>query len=338
MELTERQTKVFKAIVDEFTATAEPVGSKRLQELLDFNCSSATLRNEMAALEEMGLLEKTHTSSGRIPSSLGYRYYVDHLMVKHLEPNVVSALQQVFDQRHASMEEVVKESCDILSQMTNLTTLALGPDSRYQRLQHISMIPLNEKSAVALFVTNTGHTENKVFHFNETVSMNDLTTCCNVLNDHLTGLPINEVVDEMKRLEPELAAKVARHEVLFEAFVSAFVKFASNQFYFSGKSNMLYQPEFADIEKLKQMMNILEDTSLWRKISADNERMLVRIGQDNSAVLNRDDVSVVASKFKINDGEEGQLMVVGPTRMPYNEIVALMEYMSRRIEEMFNDE
>ena len=338
MELTERQTKVFKAIVDEFTATAEPVGSKRLQELLDFNCSSATLRNEMAALEEMGLLEKTHTSSGRIPSSLGYRYYVDHLMVKHLEPIVVSALQQVFDQRHASMEEVVKASCDILSQMTNLTTLALGPDSRYQRLQHISMIPLNEKSAVALFVTNTGHTENKVFHFNETVSMNDLTTCCNVLNDHLTGLPINEVVDEMKRLEPELAAKVARHEVLFEAFVSAFVKFASNQFYFSGKSNMLYQPEFADIEKLKQMMNILEDTSLWRKISADNERMLVRIGQDNSAVLNRDDVSVVASKFKINDGEEGQLMVVGPTRMPYNEIVALMEYMSRRIEEMFNDE
>ena len=338
MELTERQTKVFKAIVDEFTATAEPVGSKRLQELLDFNCSSATLRNEMAALEEMGLLEKTHTSSGRIPSSLGYRYYVDHLMVKHLEPNVVSALQQVFDQRHASMEEVVKASCDILSQMTNLTTLALGPDSRYQRLQHISMIPLNEKSAVALFVTNTGHTENKVFHFNETVSMNDLTTCCNVLNDHLTGLPINEVVDEMKRLEPELATKVARHEVLFEAFVSAFVKFASNQFYFSGKSNMLYQPEFADIEKLKQMMNILEDTSLWRKISADNERMLVRIGQDNSAVLNRDDVSVVASKFKINDGEEGQLMVVGPTRMPYNEIVALMEYMSRRIEEMFNDE
>ena len=338
MELTERQTKVFKAIVDEFTATAEPVGSKRLQELLDFNCSSATLRNEMAALEEMGLLEKTHTSSGRIPSSLGYRYYVDHLMVKHLEPNVVSALQQVFDQRHASMEEVVKASCDILSQMRNLTTLALGPDSRYQRLQHISMIPLNEKSAVALFVTNTGHTENKVFHFNETVSMNDLTTCCNVLNDHLTGLPINEVVDEMKRLEPELATKVARHEVLFEAFVSAFVKFASNQFYFSGKSNMLYQPEFADIEKLKQMMNILEDTSLWRKISADNERMLVRIGQDNSAVLNRDDVSVVASKFKINDGEEGQLMVVGPTRMPYNEIVALMEYMSRRIEEMFNDE
>lgn len=338
MELSDRQIRVFKAIVDEFTATAEPVGSKRLLDLLDFNCSSATLRNEMAALEEMGLLEKTHTSSGRIPSSEGYRYYVDHLMVKHLEPNVVNALQQVFDQRHVSMEEVVKASCDILSQMTNLTTLALGPDSSYQRLQHISMIPLNEKSAVALFVTNTGHTENKVFHFDETVSMNDLTTCCNLLNEHLTGLPISEVVDAMKQLEPELAAKVTRHEVLFEAFVGAFVKFASNQFYFSGKSNMLYQPEFADIEKLKHMMNMLENTSLWRQISAENERMVVRIGNDNSAVLNRDDVSVVASKFKISDAEEGQLMIVGPTRMPYNEVVALMEYMSRRIEEMFKNE
>ena len=150
MELTNRQIKVFKTIVEEFTRTAEPVGSHTLMSLLDIKVSSATLRNEMAALEEMGLLEKTHTSSGRIPSSKGYRYYVDHLMVKHIEPNMMNALQTVFDARNSSMEEVVRQSCDILSQMTNLTSLALGPDSRYQSLQHISLIPLNEKSAVAI--------------------------------------------------------------------------------------------------------------------------------------------------------------------------------------------
>lgn len=338
MELTQRQIKVFKTIVEEFTRTAEPVGSHTLMNLLDFSVSSATLRNEMAALEEMGLLEKTHTSSGRIPSSKGYRYYVDHLMVKHIEPKMMNALQSIFDSRNISMEEVVRQSCDILSQMTNLTTVALGPDSRYQSLQHITLIPLNERSAVAIFVTNHGHTENKTFQFPYSVSMKDLTTCCDLLNERLVGVPLNEVVDRMMDLKPLLAANVQRHEMLFEAFVNAFVKFASDQVYFSGQSNMLYQPEFADIEKLKKMMNILEDSSLWREIASKNSGTMVRIGHDNANLLEVDDVSVVASKFKVHGEEEGQLMIVGPTRMPYNEVVALMEYVSRQIEEMFNDD
>ena len=338
MELTARQIKVFKTIVEEFTRTAEPVGSRTLMNLLDFNVSSATLRNEMAALEEMGLLEKTHTSSGRVPSTKGYRYYVDHLMVKHLEPKMMNALQTIFDSRNSSMEEVVRQSCDILSQMTNLTSMALGPDARYQTLQHISLIPLTEKSAVAIFVTNHGHTENKTFQFKESISMNDLTTACDLLNGKLVGIPLNEVVDRMIELQPLLAASVQRHEMLFEAFVNAFLKFANDQFYFSGQSNMLYQPEFADIEKLKKLMNILEDSSVWRKIATGNKGTTIRIGHDNSSYLNTDEVSVVTSNFKVHGKEEGQLMIVGPTRMPYNEVVALMEYVSRRIEEMFNDD
>lgn len=338
MELTGRQIHVFKTIVEEFTRSAEPVGSHTLMNLLDIKVSSATLRNEMAALEEMGLLEKTHTSSGRIPSTKGYRYYVDHLMVKHIEPKMMNALQTVFDSRNSSMEEVVKQSCDILSQMTTLTSVALGPDARYQSLQHISLIPLNEKSAVAIFVTNHGHTENKTFQFSEKVSMSDLTTCCDILNGKLIGVPLHEVVDRMVELQPLMAANVQRHEMLFEAFVNAFLKFASDQVYFSGQSNMLYQPEFADVEKLKKIMGILEDSSLWRKIASGNNGTVVRIGDDNSNLLNTDDVSVVASKFKVHGKDEGQLMLIGPTRMPYDEVVALMEYVSRRIEEMFNDD
>ena len=125
MLLTNRQIAIFKAIVDEFTKTAEPVGSKRLIDLLDFSCSSATIRNEMAALEEMGLLEKTHTSSGRIPSSKGYRFYVENLMEKQLDEGIKDSLQEVFRQRHFSMDEVVKKSCEILSQMTSLTSVVL---------------------------------------------------------------------------------------------------------------------------------------------------------------------------------------------------------------------
>ena len=198
MEITQRQKIIFKTIVEEFTRCAEPVGSKTLMELLDFPVSSATIRNEMATLEKLGLLEKTHTSSGRIPSQKGYRYYVEHLMEADLDASTKNALQQVFSERHYSLEEVVQKSCDILSHMTNLTSVVLGPDSRHQTLQHVQLIPINNQSAVAIIVTDQGHTENKVFQFGTDVSMQDIQNCTDLLNDQLVGTPIEDVVDKMK--------------------------------------------------------------------------------------------------------------------------------------------
>lgn len=337
--LTNRQILIFKTIVDEFTRTAEPVGSKTLMTLLDFPCSSATIRNEMVALEVEGLLEKTHTSSGRIPSSHGYRYYVENLMEKELDEGVKTSLQKVFKERHYSLDEIVKKSCDILSDMTNLTSVVLGPDSKCQRLQHVQLIPISDRSAVGIFMTDHGHTENKTFQFDEKVSVEDIQNCCTILNEKLSGTPISNVVERMQEIQPVLAAHITRHEVLFQAFVNAFVRFASDNVYYSGQSNMLYQPEFADIEKLKQLMSMLEDSSLWRQLANHDGDLMVRIGDDGgNEMIQLDDVAVVASKFKLNDDEEGQLMIVGPTRMQYNRVVALMEYMSKVIEEMYHEE
>lgn len=333
--LTQRQNVILQVIVDEFTRTAEPVGSKSLMQMLDFEVSSATLRNEMAKLEEVGLLEKTHTSSGRIPSSKGYRYYVENLMEKSLDPILENQLTTLFHERSYSSEEIIHKSCDILSQMTNLTTVVLGPETKLQTLEHIQLFPINEKSAVCVFITNHGHTENKTFHFDENVSLKDIQTCTNLLNDKLAGTPITDIVEKMDEIKPLLDAQIQRHEALFQAFVNAFVRFASDNVYTSGTSNMLYQPEFADIEKLRQLMKMLEDTSVWRQLGNSSDDIMVRIGESNE-VMPLEDVSVISSKFKIND-EEGQLMVVGPTRMPYNKIVALMEYMSKVIEEMYNE-
>lgn len=335
--LTQRQIAIFKAIVDEFTRTAEPVGSKTLMNLLDFQCSSATIRNEMAVLEDVGLLEKTHTSSGRIPSRKGYRFYVEHLMEKQLDSEVKYSLQQVFNERHYSMDEIVKKSCDILSQMTHLTSVVLGPESKYQTLQHIQLVPISSRSAVAIFITDHGHTENKTFHFDTDVSVKDLKTCTDLLNDKLSGTPIKDVVEKMQEIEPLLAAQVARHEVLFEAFVSAFMKFASDKVYCSGQSNMLYQPEFSDINKLREVMKVLEDSSLFRQLANHEGNVAIEIGGDNE-LIQVDDMAVVSSKFRLSDEEEGQLMIVGPTRMQYNRVVALMEYMSKVIEDLYRQE
>lgn len=335
--MSERQIRIFQLIIDEFTRTAEPVGSNRLKELLDFECSSATIRNEMAALEELELLEKTHTSSGRVPSSKGYRYYIEHLMVKEIDDSSKFALQSVFDNRTISIEETVKQTCEILSHMTNLTSVVLGPESHAQTLQKIELVPISDQSAVALIVTSHGHTENKTFKFNESVSIEDIKTCTEILNDKLVGTSIDEIPQKLIEIEPELAANVVRYQVLLQAFLQTFSEYLGENMYTSGKNNLLYVPEFAKIEKLQEVMKMLDDGSVFTKIGNPNRKITIEIGGENE-IIDVDDVAVVSSTFQIDDDSSGRLMVVGPTRMPYNKVVALTEYMSDLIEELYRGE
>ena len=334
MELTQRQKIIFKTIVERFTYCAEPVGSKSLMEWLDFPVSSATIRNEMATLEKQGLLVKTHTSSGRVPSQKGYRYYVENLMVTSSSEPIKDSLQQVFKQRHYSLEEVVQTSCSILSDMTHLTSVVLGPDSRHQALKHVQLIPINARNAVAIIVTDTGHTENKIFQFDMDISVEDLKKCTDLMNDQLVGTPINSVVDRLKEIEPLMASKVSRHEVLFEAFVDAFMCFATEKVAVSGRSNMLSQPEFCDVDRLKKLMKILEDSSLFRQWTDQENNVAISIDSKNE-VIQIGDCSVVTTKFHYTDHEEGQLMVVGPNRMQYSKVIAVMDCMSDIIEDVF---
>jgi len=329
--LTGRRIEIFKAIVEEFIATAEPVGSKTLVEKYHLSYSTATIRNEMMELENMGLIEKTHTSSGRVPSTEGYRYYVEHLMEQRVDENLALTVQSVFENQSLNIEEVIKKSCDILSQMTNLTSMVLGPDAQQQRLEHIKLFPVDERNAVAVFITDTGHTENRMFKFEEEISLQDIQSCCDILNDRLKGTLIKEIVQKMEQIEPILASSIKRHEILFRAFVEAFIKFASENIYLSGQSKLLYHPEFADIEKLKQMMSMLENSSMWRKI-AENEGSIMLKKSENSQLVWMNDMAVVSSKFRVTKDEEAQLMLVGPSRMDYDHVVSLMEYLTDVIE------
>ncbi len=334
MVLTNRQQLILKAIVEDFIQTAEPIGSKTLVEKYGLNYSSATIRNEMNYLENVGLLEKTHTSSGRVPSTNGYRFYVENLMNVELTDEEKYMLQTSFSM-DLPIEDVIQTSCDILSNMTNLTSLVLGPDANRQSLAHIKLFPLDERNAVAVIITDQGHTENKTFHFNENVTVEDLQNCTNILNDRLAGTPINEVVEKMTELKPILANSVKRHEALFAAFMQAFVRFASDNVYYSGASNMLYQPEFADVERMKDIMKMLENNNLWRSISETSTAVKVKSPETNSELIWMDDMAIVSSKFHLGD-EEGQLMVLGPSRMDYNRITSMLKFASSFIESKYN--
>jgi heat-inducible transcriptional repressor len=218
--------------------------------------------------------------------------------------------------------------------MTNLTSLVLGPDANKQSLAHIKLFPLNETSAVAVIITDQGHAENKTFYFADKVSVEDIKTCTSILNDYLVGTLINDVVDKLNEIKPILERSVKRHEILFNAFMQAFVKFASDNVYFSGATNMLYQPEFSDIEKLKEIMKMFDDSSLWRSIGNRESSVKVKSPDNKGELIWVNDVAIVSSIFNIGD-EEGKLMVVGPSRMNYNKIVSILDFATQFIESQY---
>ncbi len=336
MDLTLRQRTIFKVLVEQFTKTALPVGSKALIPLLDVPVSSATIRNEMAALEKEGLLEKTHTSSGRIPSQKGYRYYVENLMELHLDKDLEKTVRELFTRRHGSIEEVTGLCCAILSEMTHLTSMVFEPEHDRQTLRRISLIPINERQAVVVIITSSGHTEHRTFTFDQPISLSDLQDFVEILNNRLQGTKMSELTEKMEEIRPELGAAVSRNEILFEALISAFMGFAKkNEAKVYGRANMLCQPEFTHLPRLEELMRILENQSLFVKWTERPENISVPIGQRNE-LIQIGDCSVVSASFETSPGEKGQLMVIGPNRMPYGTVIALMDYLSEQIENMFS--
>lgn len=334
--LTSRQITIFKAIVDAFVETAEPVGSKYLLERYQLPYSSATIRNEMAALEEYGYLEKTHTSSGRVPSVAGYRYYVETMSDFKIEDTIKYQMQTIFSERGRTLNEVVQESCEMLSQLTHLTSIALGPDARNESLQNITIVPISNERVSVIIVTDMGHVENKTFILDGTYSYEDLISCVGVMNDMLIGTPINQVIIRLERdVKPIISARIQEHEVLFRAFLEAFVKFANKDVYFSGKENMLYQPEFNDVNKLRRLVSAFENSQMWQSIGlSEEEGITVKIGQP-LPITELEDVSVISGTFKTGVNSSGTISVIGPTRMPYEQVVSLVDYVSKNIEDLF---
>lgn len=332
--LTPRKIEIFKAIVKEFIQTAEPVGSKLLLEKYDIKYSSATIRNEMSELESLGLLEKTHTSSGRVPSSKGYRFYVEHFMENEIHVGIENVISEIFSDRKLSVEEAIRQSVNILTQMTSLTSMVLGPTSNSEKLKGVQLIPINDMSAMAIFITEGGHAEHRIFNFESKVPIEEMEACTQILNDRLIGTPLVEVIEKMEYIKPLLSQGMVRYEVLFEAFVNAFMKFAQDEIYYSGKDNMLYQPEFASIEKLRHLTDMLENSHVWQEMSQSHDNLRLKKGE-YSELMWVDDMAVISSSFFLEDDSEHKLMVVGPSRMEYGRVVSLVEFVTAMIESVY---
>ena len=245
-DVLDRQNKILKIIVEEYIKTAKPVGSKSICDKL--NCSSATVRNEMSYLEEIGYLEKTHTSSGRVPSELGYRYYVDNLMVpKELTGEEVLTLQTILGNSSLKLNDAITLSMEIISEMTNYTSLVLGNSSLESRLKKIEVVPINDNNLIAIIITDKGHIENKTIAVNENINPDEVRKMVDLINNLLVGTLIDEIGKKLEfEIKPIIGKYIKQQEAIYNMFYNAFneMAFKKDNYHFSGKNNILKAPEF----------------------------------------------------------------------------------------------
>ncbi len=328
--MNERQKILLKEIVESYIKDAHPVGSKALVQKL--KCSSATIRNEMSALEEMGYLEKTHTSSGRVPSEEGYKYYVDNIMKpKELNGEEMLKLQTIFSNNNLVLSDAIRECMAIISEITNYTSIVLGKDSEYNTLKQLNIIPIDDKKVVALLVASNGHVENKQVLIPDDVDVKEVVKVSEIINKQLIGTPIGEVPSKLEfEIKPRIAVIIKEYESVYSMFQNVFNDFAerNGNVFFGGRVNMLKQPEFDEVDKVKNIMEKLEDYEVVKRIESNDEGVNIYIGEESEFDK---DVTVVKTSYKAN-GEEGTLAIIGPTRMEYDKVVTLLEFLKSQIE------
>lgn len=337
--LTSRQIDILKVIISDFIDEAIPVGSKTLKSNHELPYSSATIRNEMAYLEEVGLLEKTHTSSGRIPSNQGYRYYVDYLLDEsELDDVLIKRLEELFNNRKLEIEEVVKETCNLISSMTNYTSVALGADSKDEILARLELIPVSTNSVVVLIVTTSGKTESKIFSIDHHLDLEEILKCVKVMNKMLVGTKLCDIVARIEGdIKDELAKHVTDYEFIVDAFVNAFIKFSSDNIYVSGRNNIINQPDFNDIDKIRNIVNVMEDHDFFEELAKHIDGPAVMIGQESNK-MQIDDVAIVTSNYDVNENERGVIAIIGPTRMDYDKMINLLDYVSIQISQLIKEQ
>lgn len=324
--LSKRQKEILKTIVEEYIKTAKPVSSSHICQ--NVKCSSATVRNEMVYLEEIGLLEKDHFASGRTPSEEGYKYYVDNLMEpRNMTGEDMLKLQTIFKNNSLALSDTIKKSIEIVSEITNYTSIVLGSKAKENKLKKVEAVPLMDNKVLTMVITDKGIVEHKNLFLPSSISLEEVTKTVELINKLVIGTPINEVSEKLEyEVKPIIGKYVKQHEILYNAFYDAFSEFSNtSDIHFVGKNNFLKQPEFSNIDKVKELLSKFDDVNSIKE--EENNGINIYVGKESEI---SDDVSVIKTKYNYN-GEEGTIAIVGPKRMEYDRVVSLLDYIKENI-------
>ena len=341
-ELNERKTKILQAIIKNYLATGEPVGSRTISKYTDLKLSSATIRNEMADLEELGYIMQPHTSAGRIPSDKGYRWYVDSLLTERIQE--VSEMKEQMIQKVDKMEHLLKQVAKVLANNTNYATMISSPVCRQNKLKFIQLSQLDAEQLIVVIVMDGNVVKNKIVSLEEPLSNEAILKLNMLLNTSLTGMALEEVsLGMIAKLKEQSGIYSDVMSDVLDAMASVIKPADEMEIYTSGTTNIFKYPELSDKESAQEILNAFEEKQQLaslvtkRMASGDNKDIQVYIGNESN-VENMKDCSVVTATYELGQGMQGTIGIIGPKRMDYEHVMKTLKTLQAELDDIFHRE
>ena len=334
--LDERKQRILQAVIQDYISSAEPVGSRTLARKYDLGVSPATIRNEMADLEMLGYLEHIHTSSGRVPSSKGYRLYVDSLLpVQPMTDAEKVMIDKWYKAKVQQLDQVFQETAKIISKLTRNVSLVLAPQISKAAFRCMQFLPLDDHRVIAVLMTDAGFVENRIMEMPAGSSFEDFQRMAKVINGCLAGHTLGAIQNgSLKKIEAEIG-----DNGLYESAMTLIDKALNSQrkerLYLGGTTEMMEQPEFHNVDKVKELLIMLEKDQLMKDILKAHlgDGLTVTIGQENE-YSGIKDCSIITATYRLDGEVLGSMAVLGPTRMEYGRTMSLLNYMNSNLTEV----
>ena len=338
MDLSERKLKILQAIIGDYVKSAEPVGSRTLSKKFDLGISSATIRNEMADLEDMGYLTHPHTSAGRVPSDKAYRLYVNNLLEKHelsqLEKNVIA---EKLKSNINEFEKTIQHAASILSEITNLTSFALSPNQNTDKLKFINLLPAGNNTVVLMIVSESGKVSNTVLKLTVPYTSENLQLLAKNMTYNYRGKTLSEVLTHsiIENFKTDIVAIEKLEKNIMPNFMKTLEQMLNVNLYMDGLTNIFNIPEYNDMSKAKSFLELLNKKDNFTKNIIEREDgIIVTIGEENTDDLMHD-CSLITATYHIDGELVGKIGVIGPTRMKYGEVTSIIEYLTDNLSNAF---
>lgn len=339
MRIDDRKIKILQAIINDYIRTGDPVGSRTIAKNYDLGIGSATIRNEMSDLEAMGYLEQPHASSGRVPSSKGYRLYVDKLMKDQsltAEENL-KIKQYIIDSAMLEVDKVVKQTSSLLSELTNLTCIIEAPSVKKSFIKSIQLIKVDERNLVTIFLTDTGIIKNHVMKVEKMPEEKTLKRINDVLNKRLVNLSIEQInLEVINNLKKDLI----QYEEIFNAILPSLYETLNdadnNEVFMDGATNIFNYPEYRDIDKAKELLSLLNDKSEVMGLIKPSDDITISIGDENYKPEAKE-CSVISAEYSFGNRPIGKIGLIGPRRINYSKVITIMSEVIKELNNILNN-
>ena len=349
MDLDERKFKILQAIIRNYLETGEPVGSRTISKYTDLNLSSATIRNEMSDLEELGYILQPHTSAGRIPSDKGYRLYVDNMMKEKedqlkAKTDEITEMKEMMIAREEKMETVLKQIAKMLATNTNYASMITSPNINRSKVKFIQLSRVDEEQLLATIVVEGNVIKNDMIKTQEMLSDENILKLNILLNTHLNGLSIDEInLALISKLKQQAGIHIDIVNEVIDAVADAIKGDEDLEIYTSGTNNILKYPELSDNQKASELITTFEEKQLLSELVTDsiehdnNTGIQVYIG-DESPIKTMKDCSVVTATYELQDGMKGTIGIIGPKRMDYDKVVGTLKTIQNQLDALYKKE